>query len=207
MKKWYVLSMLTLIAAFLFVYCNEPKADAEAPTETAGTATTKAENYGGYDSPVKWGEHLVTIGGCNDCHTPKKMTPMGPDIDSSLMLAGHISGSPEPEVDRKMVSAKGLVVTSDLTTWIGAWGVSYTANLTSDETGIGNWKEEQFIKAIREGKLKGLDNTRPILPPMPWQMYKHLRDDELKAIFAYLKSTKPIKNVVPQPQPPAVAKK
>src|SRR6478752_4420884 len=182
MKKWYVLSMLTLITTFLFVYCNEPKA--EAPTETAGTATTTAENYGGYDSPVKWGEHLVTVGGCNDCHSPKKMTPMGPDIDSSLMLAGHIAGSPEPQIDRKMISAKGLVVTSDLTTWIGPWGVSYTANLTSDETGIGSWKEEQFIKAIREGKLKGLDNTRPLLPPMPWQMYKHLRDDELKAIFA-----------------------
>jgi hypothetical protein len=200
MKKWYVLSMLTLIIAFVFVYCNDAKR--ESSPETAA-ATTPAENYGGYNSAAQWGEHLVSIAGCNDCHSPKKMTPMGPEIDSSVLLAGHMTGSPQPDVDRKMASAKGLIVTTDLTAWVGPWGISYTANLTSDETGIGSWKEEQFIKAIREGKLKGLDNTRPILPPMPWQTYKYMRDEELKAIFAYLKSTKPIKNVVPQPVPPA----
>jgi len=197
MKKWYVLSLLALIAVLLFNFCNEPR-----PANPPGPAASST-SFGGYDSEVKWGEHLVTVGGCNDCHTPKKMTPMGPVIDSSLMLAGHIAGSPEPEIDRKLVSEKGLAVTTDLTTWVGPWGTSYAANLTSDETGTGSWKEEQFVKAIREGKLKGLDNTRPILPPMPWDMLKHLRDDELKAIFAYLQSTKPVKNVVPQPLPPA----
>jgi hypothetical protein len=40
---------------------------------------------------------------------------------------------------------------------------------------------------------------------MPWAMYKSMSDDELKAIFAFLKSTKPIKNVVPQAQPPVLA--
>jgi hypothetical protein len=90
---------------------------------------------------------------------------------------------------------------SDLTTAVGVWGQSYAANLTSDATGIGNWKEEQFIKAIREGKFKGLDNTRPLLPPMPWFVYKNLTDDDLKSIFAFLKSTKPVKNVVPEPKP------
>ena len=199
MKKWYVLSMLSLIALFVFAYCNDAKPD--TPTESAPAETT-AEKYGGYDSPVQWGEHLVSIGGCNDCHSPKKMTPMGPEIDSSMLLAGHMAQSPKPEVDPKL-PAKGLIVTADLTSWVGPWGTSYTANLTSDETGIGSWKEEQFIKALREGKLKGLDNTRPLLPPMPWQTYRFMRDDELKAVFAYLKSTKPIKNVVPQPLPPA----
>ena len=112
---------------------------------------------------------------------------------------------PPPDVDRKEMESKGLAVTGDLTSWIGPWGISYTANLTSDSTGIGNWKEEQFIYALREGKYKGLPSSRPLLPPMPWQMYKHMTDGELKAIFAYLKSTKPINNVVPPPEPPVSA--
>jgi hypothetical protein len=72
-------------------------------------------------------------------------------------------------------------------------------------TGIGNWQEENFMRAIREGKFKGIAAGRDLLPPMPWEMYKNLTDDELKAIFAYLKSTKPIKNIVPDPTPPVLA--
>ena len=79
--------------------------------------------------------------------------------------------------------------------------IAVITGVTSDATGIGNWKEEQFIKAIREGKYKGLDNTRPLLPPMPWFVYKNLTDDDLKSIFAFLKSTNPVKNVVPAPKP------
>ena len=90
---------------------------------------------------------------------------------------------------------------TDFTTAVGPWGQSFAANLTSDATGIGNWKEEQFIKAIREGKYKGLDNTRPLLPPMPWFVYKNLNDDDLGSIFAFLKSTRPVKNVVPAAKP------
>ncbi|HNL40505.1 MAG TPA: hypothetical protein PKH43_15245, partial [Saprospiraceae bacterium] len=66
--------------------------------------------------------------------------------------------------------------------------------------------EEQFINAIRKGKLKGLDNSRTLLPPMPWPNYARMSDDELKAIFAFLKSLPPVKNVVPAPIPPASAK-
>ncbi len=46
-----------------------------------------------------------------------------------------------------------------------------------------------------------------LLPPMPWPAFKNLNDDELKAIFAYLKSTKPISNMVPPPAPPVVQHK
>ncbi len=45
------------------------------------------------------------------------------------------------------------------------------------------WTEAQFLKAIREGKYKGLDNTRPLLPPMPWQEYRNASDEDLKAVF------------------------
>jgi hypothetical protein len=168
---------------------------------------TASVAFAGFESQVKWGEHLVTVSACHDCHTPKKMTDQGPDIDSSLLLSGHPSQSGSPDVNRHELENKGVIATTDLTSWVGAWGISYTANLTSDPTGIGNWKEEQFIYAIREGKMKGLAGSRPMLPPMPWQMYRNMTDDELKAIFAYLKSTKPIHNIVPQPTPPVSAKK
>jgi len=154
---------------------------------------------GGYKTQAEWGAHIVTIAGCNDCHTPKKMTDHGPVLDSSLLLSGHPAQLPAPDVNRKEMESKGLAVTGDLTAWVGPWGVSFAANLTPDATGTGNWKEEQFIKALREGKLKGLDGTRPILPPMPWPQFKNLQDEDLKAIFAYLKTTKPVKNAVPQP--------
>ena len=55
----------------------------------SGSGSEKKPQYGGYDSQVKWGEHLVAINGCGHCHTPKKMTPMGQEDDSSLLLSGH----------------------------------------------------------------------------------------------------------------------
>ncbi|MBK7255844.1 MAG: c-type cytochrome [Ignavibacteria bacterium] len=151
------------------------------------------------------GEHLVTIGGCNDCHTPKKMTPQGPVPDESLMLSGHPEKMPAPDVDRKEMESKGLIVTQDLTAWVGPWGISYAANITPDATGIGSWQESNFITALREGKFKGMTSARNLLPPMPWQLFKEMSDDEIKAIFAYLKSIKPVKNIVPQPEPPVSA--
>jgi hypothetical protein len=179
---------------------------AEKEHETGTTGYEAAPTFGGYDSQVKWGEHLVTICGCNDCHTPKKMTAMGPDLDSTLMLSGHPAQMPPPDIDRKQLESKGNVATNpSLTAWAGPWGISYTANLTPDETGIGTWQESNFITAIREGKLKGISSSRSLLPPMPWQMYRHMTDDELKAVFAYLKTLKPIKNVVPEPTPPVMA--
>jgi hypothetical protein len=96
---------------------------------------------------------------------------------------------------------KGFTMFSpDFTAAIGVWGASFAGNLTSDATGIGNWTEANFLRAIRHGKLKGLENSRPLLPPMPWQVYANMKDEDLKAIFAYLKTTKPVENVVPGPK-------
>jgi hypothetical protein len=97
----------------------------------------------------------------------------------------------------------GAPITNNLTGWVGPWGTSYTSNLTPDaETGIGVWNEELFIKILRTGKFMG--SGRNILPPMPWQDYAKLTDSDMKAIFAYLKSLKPVKNQVPAsvPAPP-----
>ena len=93
--------------------------------------------------------------------------------------------------------------TDTLTVWSGAWGMTYAANITPDpETGLKSsaWSEDAFLKAMKTGKHIG--TGRDILPPMPWQMYAQLSDDDLKAIWAYLMTVPPIRNEVPDPVPP-----
>ena len=132
----------------------------------------------------------------------KKMGPQGPELETDLRLSGYPSSRPLPPVDKKVISNGWALFNGDLTVGVGPWGASFAANLTSDSTGIGNWTDFQFKKALREGKSKGLENGRPILPPMPWQNYKNLKDEDVEAIFAFLKSTKPVKNVPPAPKSP-----
>lgn len=194
---------LSLVMSAVLFQCTDKKSEEGAPAMDE-TASAK-EMYDGFESQIKWGEHLVLAGACHDCHTPKKMTAHGPVLDSALWLSGHPANNPRIDINRKEIESKGLAVTGDLTEWVGAWGVSFTANLTPDDTGIGNWTEEQFMRALREGKFKGLAGGRTLLPPMPWEMYRNLTDDEIKAIFAYLKSIKPISNLVPAPIPPTSA--
>lgn len=207
MKKYIVYSCLLLSVLWGLYACSDIDNDNVDKTGTgeAVTQDTLQTKFGEFDSQIAYGEHLVLSIGCHDCHTPKKMTEKGPEPDMSLALSGHPAKMPPPDVDRAELERKGLAASDQFTAWVGPWGISYAANLTSDETGIGNWKEENFIISIREGKHKGNPSARSVLPPMPWPMYKHLTDQEIKAIFAYLKSTKPISNVVPAPAPPLAA--
>lgn len=206
MKKLSAIIVIILVCSTFFLsQCSENKTG--ETTNQKDTVLVGSKSNGGYESQVKWGEHLVMAGGCGDCHTPKKMGAHGPEDDSTLLLSGHPSKMPPPPVDRKDLETKGVFATQTLTAWVGPWGISYTANLTSDTTGIGMWNEDQFLYAIRNGKFKGLAGSRSLLPPMPWQSIRNSTDDELKAIFAYLKSTKPINNMVPPPAPPVVQRK
>ena len=155
-------------------------------------------------SPAERGKFLVTIGGCNDCHTPLKMGAKGPEPDLSRLLSGHPSGMQLPPPPALPPGPWMVVASATLTAWSGPWGVSYSANLTPDqETGIGAWDETTFVQAMRTGKHLG--GGRDILPPMPWQALGTLSDDDLKAIFAYLKTIPPINNAIPAPAPPAPA--
>jgi hypothetical protein len=87
------------------------------------------------------------------------------------------------------------------TAFAGPWGVSFSANLTPDpDTGLGKWTEDMFIAAIRTGRHEG--KGRPILPPMPYPMFRNLNDEDLASIFAYLQSLKPTRNRVPSPIDP-----
>jgi mono/diheme cytochrome c family protein len=154
---------------------------------------------------IKRGEYLVIITGCNDCHTPLKMGPKGPEPDMSRMLSGHPQDMTMPP---SPVSAPGLwggAYASSMTAWSGPWGVSFTRNLTPDkETGIGEWTEQNFISTLKTGRRMG--KGRELLPPMPVADFKRMTDDDLKAVYAYLKSIPAVKNKVPEPLPPAPMK-
>lgn len=155
------------------------------------------------EAQVRRGEYLVNFGGCHDCHTPKQMTPNGPVPDKTRLLSGHPENSKLPEVPKALIGPEkwGALTNNDLTAWVGPWGTSFAANLTPDKaTGLGSWSEREFIATMRTGKHLGVG--RPVLPPMPWFDISTLNDQDLKAIFAYLHSLRPIKNDVPQPQPP-----
>lgn len=208
MNKLSLAILITLASSiFILSQCNENKSNTEGIQKDAAVVSNVSNN-GGFESQVKLGEHLVAIAGCNDCHTSKKMGPAGPELDLSLLLAGHPSQIPAADVNRKEIETKGLMATGgDLTAFVGPWGISYAANLTSDSTGIGNWKEDQFIYCLRHGKWMGSPDGRDLLPPMPWPGIAQMSDDELKAVFAYLKSIKPVHNVVPMSQPPVLAMK
>lgn len=213
MKNIFLFPILVISSFFLFVSCNSNADQNRSTTDTVSANSSSqmvdssrgTDQYGGFKSQVEWGGHLVQIIGCNDCHTPKKMTAMGPVPDMSLMLSGHPAKMPAPDVNRKEMESKGLAVTNDLTAWVGPWGISYAANLTPDGTGIGNWDYAQFERAMKEGKFMGSQNGRQLLPPMPWQEFRTMTDGELRAIFAYLKSVKPVHNLVPDAEPPVSA--
>jgi hypothetical protein len=150
---------------------------------------------------IKKGKNLVTIIGCNDCHSPKIMTDRGPMPDPNRLLSGHNSNETLPPIN--IESVKGYVLFNmSSTAVVGPWGTSFSANLTPDATGIGTWSEEQFLRAMKQGKYKGLQGSRQLLPPMPWPAYSQMPDEDIKAIFAYLKSIKPVENIVPQAIPP-----
>lgn len=190
MKKMPVLVSVVVLSTALLVCCNQTESKETNATVAAST------NIISPDSMVKRGAYLVSIMGCNDCHTPKKMGPQGPVFDEERTLSGHPAEMPVAPYEAG--TAKNWILFNQmLTNYVGPWGISFSANLTPDSTGIGSWTEAQFLKAIREGKYKGLDNSRPLLPPMPWQEYRNATDEDLKAVFAYLKSLKPIRNVVP----------
>jgi hypothetical protein len=113
---------------------------------------------------------------------------MTPDLARGL--SGRPSTTQLPSETKTEVHAS-----ADLTAWTGPWGYSVASNLTPDPaTGLGTrYNEASFIATMRTGKKP---NGTPIMPPMPSEVYQNMTDDDLKAIFAYLRTIKPIRNAV-----------
>lgn len=123
---------------------------------------------------VAYGAYLVNASGCIECHT--QVDPQG----SIIREVAYAGGRDFPFPD-------GSVVTS--------------SNITQcPDTGIGNWTEEMFV-----GRFKQYVDSGYVIPKvqpgefntlMPWTMYAGMKDEDLKAIYAYLKTIKPITNEV-----------
>lgn len=151
---------------------------------------------------VKRGKYLVGILGCQDCHSPKRMGPHGPEVIPELHLSGYPSNRPIAKVFPEAIEGGWMLFGADGTSAVGPWGMSFAANLTSDASGIGTWSYQQFKIALTQGKYKGLAESRPLLPPMPWTNYTNMAEKDILAVFHYLKSTNPVRNVVPVPLSP-----
>lgn len=192
MKYRYWNRMLVLVPLAAVVTLGGCASESEPPPPAA-------------EEMIERGRYLVTIGGCNDCHTPKVFSGGGTGVDDSRLLSGHPQDLELPEYSLDEIDPEGWVLLNNhQTAAVGPWGVSFAANLTPDEdTGLGDWTEEEFIGAMRTGTHRGIG--RPILPPMPWFNLATAPEEDLQAIFAYLKSIPPISNQVPDAiEPPGI---
>jgi mono/diheme cytochrome c family protein len=125
---------------------------------------------------VKHGWYLVRIAQCNDCHTPNDE-----------------HGNPRTD----MMFGGGARMK-------GAWGDVVTPNITPDPSGISHYDETMFIKTIRTGRASG--GVRQLNPLMPYSYFRNMTDDDLKAIFAYLRTIKPVRHHVDNSEPPVYCK-
>jgi len=126
---------------------------------------------GAQQAQAERGKYLVSIAGCNDCHTP-----------------GYFFG--KPDMNRYLGG-------SEVGFEIPGLGVFHGPNLTPDpETGLGNWSVGQIVTALQTGKRP---DGRELAPIMPWRAFANLTKDDATAIAVFLKSLPPVKNKVPGP--------
>ena len=193
-KSYLFNAVLIAFLPLLILSCK--KEPVPAPDIVAESLEPSVEDV------IAHGEYLVGIMGCHDCHSPKRMGERGPEMIPELMLSGFPSDRPIVKFKSELIQQGFAMLYPDLTGAAGPWGVSFAGNLTPHESGIGNWTEEQFKRALTQGKSKGLENGRMLLPPMPWQGFSILKDEDVHAIYSYLKSINPVENVVPAPVSP-----
>lgn len=190
---------------FLLVIALASTGCEQSTAETAGLE--RADGESGEQTLVKRGEYLVTVAVCHDCHTPLVMGPEGPEPDMTRALSGHPQDLPVGDPPARPAEAGIWLWAPHNTAFFSDAGTAYAINLTPDEnTGTGIWTEEIFINTLRSGRHWGV--SRPILPPMPWPYFRQMTDEDLKAIWAYLRTVPPISNRVPQAvvnQPPPAA--
>lgn len=170
---------------------------------TTGFALSSSRSAGPTSSPptasVLRGRQLVLEHGCGDCHGPG-----GPNPAGAGWMAGYVSSSPPGSQEFK----------------IGPF-TTRARNLTPDnETGLGRFSERQIFNSLRYGLRPGetpdvvITSSTPgqgnfpeqpkyLAPPMPWPSWRHMSDQQLMDIAAYLKrGLKPVRNKVPDSEGP-----
>jgi mono/diheme cytochrome c family protein len=193
-----ILSLLACAsAAFALSGCSTPEKVAEAPAATAAPAALTGQ------AQIDRGKMLVIGGGCHDCHTPKKIGPNGPEFDYDRALSGQPEGEKITAPFKNDPKSPWQVHASgNLTAWTGAWGVSFCREHHRRHQHRYRHLDGQDVHRRDAHRQATMGTSRQILPPMPWNFYGQLPDEDLKAILAYLKSTKPIANQVPVPLGP-----
>lgn len=126
--------------------------------------------------PIDWGKYLVNAWGCVYCHSPIRGDG---SIVEEMRFAGGQRWNMYPFADV----------------------VSY--NLTSHkETGLGDWTNEQLKTFLTKGVRR--DGSRMVPFPMPWAAYASMKDDDLNAIIAFLRTLPPVYNKIPNPAKPNI---
>jgi mono/diheme cytochrome c family protein len=120
---------------------------------------------------VARGKYLVSVAGCNDCHTP-----------------GYFFGKPD---ESRYLGG------SEVGFEIPGLGVFHGPNLTPDkETGLGGWTDAQIVTALTTGKRP---DGRELAPIMPWHAFANFTKEDVNSIVAFLRTLPPISNKVPGP--------
>jgi mono/diheme cytochrome c family protein len=132
------------------------------------------------NNPKEYGKYLVTAASCIECHTKSE----GGEMVKGMEFAG--GGSFE-----------------------APWGTITSANITPDkETGIGNWTKEIFIarfKAYNSDEIKNMKMSgHEFNSIMPWSLYAGMTEEDLGAIYDYLRTQKPVRNLINRYSPPGV---
>lgn len=126
---------------------------------------------------VAYGKYLVTIAGCADCHTQS--------VKGEPVQGMHLAG--------------GTVIKLP-------FGILRSANITPDkETGIGSWTKEDFIKRFKaydNDTVFAKVNRNEFNTIMPWQFFAGMTEEDLGSIYEYLRSLKPVRNIVNRFTPP-----
>ncbi len=128
-------------------------------------------------TPEKRGQYLVTLGSCGDCHTPRD--DKGQYLPGMALAGGNILKFEDARPPRA------------------------AANLTPSPNGIPYYNEDLFVEVIRTGRVR----DREVSDLMPWGHYRGMTDEDLKAIFAYLKTIAPVDHYLDNSLPPTVCAK
>ena len=194
-REKMVVGAAVLVASMSVIVAANASRPVSAP-QTAKRGLTKAEQ-------IARGKYMVTIGGCHDCHTPWIVQPDGkPGPDMTRALSGHPMQFPIKENVKLAGDRFTVAIAPTNTAYSGPWGTSFAANLTPEPlTGTGIWTFDIFRNTIRKGRHWGVG--RPLNPPMPWFNYKEMTDEDLLAVYTYIRTLRPIYNEVPEPLPPA----
>jgi mono/diheme cytochrome c family protein len=122
---------------------------------------------------LAYGQYIFTAAACNECHTKKEK---GAPI-AGMELAGGFEFA------------------------IKSGGIVRSANITPDtETGIGKLTAAEFVQKFKHYSDSSYQNpmikNNTINTVMPWMMYRNMKETDIKAIYAYIRTFKPIKNEV-----------